>query len=245
MLCETPFPVLSTFPLFCPLPSVLILPSPPPPPGPRGLPPQDVYSFDMTPIAEEVRKGETSTALVHVVPLGDLVTGEVQIKQLDLCTMKAEDQDFTAEFTLTPLPLPAAAADGTSSSSSAAAARACHAIVLWFDTEFSSRHCKEHPVMLSTSVRAPSTHWAQTILVLQEPVLLQPPSSPSSSSGSSAGGEGAAAAAPCLTGRLSMVRNSQLHRGFDISLEYRAELSDGRVVQHARLYSMNVQSGSD
>ena len=48
-----------------------------------------------------------------------------------------------------------------------------HALVLWFDTEFSARSCAERPVTLSTSPHAPQTHWAQTVLTLRQPVLLQ------------------------------------------------------------------------
>lgn len=43
----------------------------------------------------------------------------------------------------------------------------CHAFVLWFDTDFSLRFCKEHPVKLSTSPYTPQTHWCQTVLVLR------------------------------------------------------------------------------
>ena len=48
-----------------------------------------------------------------------------------------------------------------------------HALVLWFDTEFSGRFCGERPVTLSTSPHGPQTHWAQTVLTLRQPVLLQ------------------------------------------------------------------------
>ena len=39
----------------------------------------------------------------------------------------------------------------------------CHGVVVWFDTEFSARFCKDRPVVLSTSPHAPATHWAQTL----------------------------------------------------------------------------------
>lgn len=81
--------------------------------------------------------------------------------------MKAEEQDFTAEFTLEARP--PAGADGD------AAPQECAAIVLWFDTAFSQRHCREAPVVLSTSVYAPPTHWVQTVLLLKEPVVLAVP----------------------------------------------------------------------
>ena len=34
--------------------------------------------------------------------------------------------------------------------------------MLWFDTEFSDRFCKEKPVLLTTSPHEGQTHWAQT-----------------------------------------------------------------------------------
>jgi hypothetical protein len=46
---------------------------------------------------------------------------------------------------------------------SAGGAAECYGLVVWFDTEFSARFCKEQPVLLSTSPHAPPTHWAQTL----------------------------------------------------------------------------------
>lgn len=50
-----------------------------------------------------------------------------------------------------------------------------HAIVLWFDTAFSTARCPETEVLLSTSPFAPTTHWAQTVLPLEQPVVLRCP----------------------------------------------------------------------
>jgi protein arginine N-methyltransferase 3 len=152
--------------------------------------------------------------------------------------MKAEDQDFSAEFTL---------------SSSALEPTECHAVVLWFDTDFSARHCVEAPIRLSTSPHQTPTHWAQTVLILKEPVLLLPPLAcltegssatdqlPAASQSTSSGG----AAAASLTGRLSMARNKVKHRMLDISLEYSAQLNNGRTIKHTTIYTMGVAAGSD
>jgi protein arginine N-methyltransferase 3 len=192
------------------------------------LPLQEVYGFDMTPIAAEVRKGELETAGVHVVKPSEIITEDVKVKELDLCTMRAQDQDFTAEFTLT-----SKVPEGAEGPAAAASAQECHAIVLWFDTDFSSRFCAEAPVKLTTSWRAQPTHWAQTVLVLKEPVLLSMP-----------GQAPADGTAPCITGRLSMVRNRFKHRFLDISLEYKATLGGGKQVHQTAMYSMSV-SGKD
>ena len=48
-----------------------------------------------------------------------------------------------------------------------AAPTECHAMVIWFDVEFSKRFCSQQPVTLSTSPFATPTHWAQTVLPLR------------------------------------------------------------------------------
>lgn len=179
---------------------------------------RDVYGFDMSPIADEVAKSEVGKALVHAVDAADLVTESVRVKTLDLVTMRAEDQDFSADFTLT---------------SSSSVSSLCSSIVIWFDTEFSSRFCKETPVVLSTSVASQTTHWVQTVLVLDEPVPLMGNGKEGCSPGTRA--------APCINGRISMVRDPRKHRSLDISLEYKAELSDGTVVQKVTIYNMSVK----
>ena len=163
-------------------------------------------------------------------------------QELDLCTMKASDQDFSAEFSLTASSLPSS----SDPSSTTASPRECHAIVLWFDTDFSSRHCREAPVRLSTSPVETPTHWAQTVLVLQEPVLLMPSPSPEGGVGGRAGTGidlDSVNSAKVLTGRLSMVRNRFKHRFLDISLEYQAQLGSGRKVKHTNMYTMCVGGG--
>ena len=74
-------------------------------------------------------------------------------------------------------------------------------IVLWFDTEFSSRFCRENPVILSTSPKEPKTHWVQTALHFPEPLVLD---------NTSASG---------IKGRISMAKSTEHVRGYDISLE--------------------------
>ena len=93
----------------------------------------------------------------------------------------------------------------------------CHALVLWFDTLFSERFCKEHPVELSTSPNAPLTHWVQTVLLLKQPVLMAP-------AATAAGAPGLAVA---LTGQVSMARSKQTHRSLDIALRYTPQYADG------------------
>ncbi len=134
----------------------------------------------------------------------------------DLCTMKAEDQDFTSSFELAPA---SPAADGAGGAALQGATEVA-ALALWFDTDFSAHRCREAPVKLSTSPLAPQTHWVQTLLPLREPVALAP--------------------GQALTGRLSMCRNLRKHRSLDISVEYTVRGGGAAAVSHACMYSMSV-----
>ncbi len=181
-----------------------------------------------------------------------------------MCTMRAEDQDFTAEFTLrlqprahphAPPPLhhhhhhqeqgPAGAQPAEAEPRpQQAEPQEVGCIVLWFETAFSPRHCAEHPVVLSTSPFQPPTHWAQTLLTLRRPVpLAAAPAEPASSSPADPV-PAARSGASVITGRISVVRSRQEHRSLDIALQYRAEVSDGSVIEEAQLYHMSVTAPS-
>jgi len=54
----------------------------------------------------------------------------------------------------------------------------CHALLLWFDADFSARVCAAAPVRLSTSPLGEPTHWAQAVLALRHPVALGPAGAP-------------------------------------------------------------------
>ena len=98
-----------------------------------------------------------------------------------------------------------------------------HGIVLWFDTEFSKRFCKENPVMLSTSPYALKTHWVQTMLHFPDPIVLGDEITDLKARIGSSAHQGAE-----IVGRISMVK-SKRPRAYDISLEYRAKSSNGDV----------------
>jgi protein arginine N-methyltransferase 3 len=151
---------------------------------------QEVYGFSMAPIADELAAAAAREAQVVVRPVQPacLTTPSLTVHAMDLATMSAAQQDFTAHFTLSASSarLVSSAGDtagdaagdtAVSSSSSgedASSTVEVAALVLWFDVEFSARFCKEHPVTLSTSPRAPVTHWAQALLPLASPVVLSP-----------------------------------------------------------------------
>ncbi len=109
-----------------------------------------------------------------------------------------------------------------------------HALVLWFDAEFSARACKQAAGLLSTSPHAPQTHWAQTVLALRTPILLQPARQPPH-----AAEKNGSTHAASLRGRLSVAR-SERHRCLDISLECQGCDAAGAPLgaQHAQLFSI-------
>ena len=83
---------------------------------------------------------------------------------------------------------------------------------------------------MSTSPSGPQTHWAQTVLVLREPLALAPP------------GLGLAEAAVALRGTLSMARSRDTHRTLDIAVQYAAERADGSASEPvALIYRMGVE----
>ena len=173
----------------------------------------NVYGLDMSVVSDSLRQSTTDKALVQFVPQEHLITEEKTLISLDLATMLPEDQDFSANFELR-------ASGGI---------RTCAALVIWFDTLFSERFCKEAPQELATGPYGPPTHWAQTVLVLPRPVLMAPASEQTSE------------AAVAVKGRLSMARREGRHRTLDISVEYWAVMGDGGVSEtQVQLYSMGV-----
>jgi protein arginine N-methyltransferase 3 len=136
-------------------------------------------------MSDELRAGASGRVIVREVPASALVTAPSEAHRMDLATMAASDQDFTSEVELR-----------------ASEAADCSCVVLWFDTEFSPRFCRDKAVVLSTSPAAAPTHWMQAVLPLRSPVALP------------AGGR--------LACRLSVARSPARHRALDVSLEYGA-----------------------
>ena len=121
----------------------------------------DVYGFSMKEVAVQQLDHALATAVVKHVEGEHIGTTETEILRLDLCKCSVKDTEFSAEFKLDALE------DATKDQS-----QTIYGIVLWFDTEFSSRFCRENPVVLSTSPKEPKTHWVQTALHFPEPLVL-------------------------------------------------------------------------
>lgn len=101
----------------------------------------------------------------------------------------------------------------------------CYGIVLWFETGFTSRFCKDMPIVLSTSPYTPKTHWSQTILTFREPIAISLRSTASDTL-AAVGTDACPAVKVHL--RISIARAASPHRSIDISLEIAGIAPDGR-----------------
>lgn len=62
----------------------------------------DVYGFDMSPVAAALQQAALRDAVVAPVRAEDLVTPSMPLRSFDLATMAPGDADFTADFRLQP-----------------------------------------------------------------------------------------------------------------------------------------------
>lgn len=106
----------------------------------------DVYGVDMSCLTPTVMR----EPLVDIVSSNMIVTNSVKIQELDLCTMKPSDVEFTSEYQL-----------------KSNYNEKVHGIVAWWDSDFSRL---QNPVTLSTSPYAKSTHWKQTVFYLEHDI---------------------------------------------------------------------------
>ncbi|XP_068659284.1 probable protein arginine N-methyltransferase 3 [Aristolochia californica] len=171
---------------------------------------ENVYGFDMSIIGKEVLEDATQLPIVDVVDSSDIVTGTSVLKTFDLVTMESSNVDFTSSFELEPK------IDGSGE---------CYGIVLWFETAFTSRFCKEMPVVLSTSPYKPKTHWSQTILTFREPIAISSAGFVADTVADSSVGTESFPAVK-IECRISIVRAAQ-HRSIDISLEVTGVSKEG------------------
>lgn len=148
------------------------------------------------------------------------------LQTFDLATMKPDGVDFTASAVLESL-----------SNDLECRTTWCYGVVLWFETGFTSRFCKEMPVVLSTSPYTPKTHWSQTILTFQEPIAIASSAKLSSDTFAAVGTDACPATKIHL--RISIARAVE-HRSIDISLETAGIVPDGRKHKWpARLFTLH------
>uniref|UniRef100_A0A6B2LAE3 type I protein arginine methyltransferase n=1 Tax=Arcella intermedia TaxID=1963864 RepID=A0A6B2LAE3_9EUKA len=108
----------------------------------------NVYGFNMGCIKK----------VAYIEPIVDTVNGEClnslpcRFFTIDLNTVKESDLSFTAPFQL-----------------KATRTDFAHALIAWFDVDFSRVH---KPLSLTTSPKAPYTHWKQTVFYLEDVLIL-------------------------------------------------------------------------
>lgn len=173
---------------------------------------ENVSDFDMSCIGKELVIDAARIPIVDVVDSQDLVTSSAILQSFDLATMKPNEVDFTATATLELKPN---ASENRLTHSNSETCCWCYGVVLWFETGFTSRFCREIPTVLSTSPYTPTTHWSQTILTFREPIAM----------GFGEENRGKVEAigtdvypAVKIDLRVSIVRSTE-HRSIDISLE--------------------------
>lgn len=109
---------------------------------------KEVYGFDYSPF-EAIAMAEP---LVDTVELRSVITDPALVYNLDLYTITVQDLAFAKSFELV------ARRNDTA-----------HALVVWFDIEFSKCH---KPVRFSTGPHARYTHWKQTVFYLPDELLV-------------------------------------------------------------------------
>ncbi|KAK5987396.1 Protein arginine N-methyltransferase 1 [Cladobotryum mycophilum] len=142
----------------------------------------NVYGFDYTPLKETA----LSEPLVDTVDLKTVVTDPTSVLTLDLYTCTTADLAFTTPFKL-----------------SVKRDDFIHALVAWFDIDFTACH---KPIRFSTGPHTKYTHWKQTVFYLKDVLTVQ-------------NGEE-------VTCKLMVKPNSKNRRDLDIEVDYDFQTED-------------------
>ena len=143
----------------------------------------NVWGFDYSPLKQTA----LTEPLVDTVEMKAVVTDPVQVLSIDLNTVTKEELAFSSSFSL-----PVRRADFI------------HALIAWFDIDFTACH---KPIRFSTGPHAKYTHWKQTVFYLTTALTVE---------------DGEA-----VEGRLTSSPNEKNRRDLDISLEWKLESGDG------------------
>lgn len=154
----------------------------------------NVYGFDF----KSIKKLAMAEPLVDTVDSEQVATESAVVRTFDIATMTKEDAAFSSEFEL-----------------KATRNDYVHALVAYFDVTFGGCH---KSVGFSTGPGSRPTHWKQTVLYLDEPVVL-------------CAGEKMQAALRCAP-------NAGNPRDLDIELEYRSSGSRGAVGPRKQSFRM-------
>ena len=143
----------------------------------------NVWGFDYSPL----KKTALTEPLVDTVEMKAVVTDPHPLISFDLYTVTVEDLAFSRPFYL-----------------SARRDDFIHAVIAWFDIEFSACH---KPIKFSTGPHTKYTHWKQTVFYLTETLTVQ---------------EGEK-----ISGQLSCKPNERNRRDLDIAIEWELQTDDG------------------
>ncbi|KAL9638121.1 MAG: hypothetical protein Q9164_001764 [Protoblastenia rupestris] len=143
----------------------------------------NVYGFDFTPLKDTA----LTEPLVDTVELKACVTDPSRVFEIDLYHVTADDLAFRAPFCL-----------------KVRRSDFIHALVAWFDIEFSACH---KPIKFSTGPHSKYTHWKQTVFYLRDVLTVE-------------GGEE-------VTGFLMSKPNEKKKRDLDIAIDYQLQTEDG------------------
>jgi type I protein arginine methyltransferase len=142
----------------------------------------NVYGFNFSPMKENA----LTEPLVDTVEIKALVTDPCPVLTLDLNTVTTADLAFRVPFSLR-----------------ARRNDFIHALIAWFDIEFTACH---KPIRFSTGPHTKYTHWKQTVFYLREVLTVEE-------------GEN-------LYGELENKPNARNKRDLDIKIAYELECSD-------------------
>ena len=154
----------------------------------------NVYGFDMSCIKK----------IAILEPLVDTVEGEAQLSNacklitFDLKTVTKEQLDFSASFKV-----------------HVTRNDFCHAIVAWFDVDFSACH---KPITFSTGPSDEYTHWKQTVFYLEDDLT--------------------ASVGDTMTGNISCKRNAKNPRDLDIVIDYTFDGAAQAKVEKTQKYRL-------
>jgi protein arginine N-methyltransferase 1 len=155
----------------------------------------NVWGFDYTPL----KKTAMTEPLVDTVDIKAVVTDPTAVITLDLYTVTTADLAFSKSFSL-----------------KVRRNDFVHALIAWFDIEFSKCH---KPIRFSTGPHTKYTHWKQTVFYLHDVLTVE--------------------ADEQITGVLDNKPNDKNKRDLDIKITYRLETDDmHRQAQGEGVYKM-------
>ncbi|KAF2115856.1 S-adenosyl-L-methionine-dependent methyltransferase [Lophiotrema nucula] len=155
----------------------------------------NVWGFDYTPLKETAM----TEPLVDTVDIKAVVTDPAAVITLDLYTVQPKDLAFELPYSI-----PVRRNDFV------------HALIAWFDIEFSACH---KPIRFSTGPHTKYTHWKQTVFYLQDVLTVE---------------EGEK-----ITGVLTNKPSEKNHRDLDIKITYKLETEEmGRQAAGQGVYKM-------